>query len=234
MPDPTPEPRPKDDHGDDINSATSIYVGETIEGSFDTGELYDFFVIQAEAGEVYQFSITLGTLESLRLIAIDSDGKRIAGGYSDWHQLGLKATDSGPHYIRLHGYGLNGTYTLTASQVVDDHADDAEGATSATVGEAIVGIVDHDYDLDFFRFPADQGEIYRVDVRSAATDNFGFLKVFLENPDGDLLKSSTLDAETPVASIGIVAQESGHYRIGINSNFADIGKSYILTISIEQ
>ncbi len=102
----------EDDHGDDIGDATPISAGESIEGSLDNGELYDFFVAQAEAGVEYRFNLTPGTLSGVRLTITDSNDQRLAGGYDDVYQVEWVASHSGPIYLKVLGHGLDGTYTV--------------------------------------------------------------------------------------------------------------------------
>ena len=51
-----------------------------------------------------------------------------------------------------------------AVNVEDEHANETEGATPLTVGEAVEGAIDYDVDFDFFVFEAEAGESYQIDV----------------------------------------------------------------------
>ena len=48
--------------------------------------------------------------------------------------------------------------------VFDDHGDSTGTATLIAVGESVEGEVDNDFDIDVFRFPADEGQAYRIRV----------------------------------------------------------------------
>ena len=66
-----------------------------------------------------------------------------------------------------------GTYTLTVSHstIVDDHGDGVDDATAIRVGADVQGAVDYDDDIDFFRFQAEQGESYQIDVALGTLDD---------------------------------------------------------------
>ena len=53
----------------------------------------------------------------------------------------------------------------------DDHGDSADGATFATVGEAVTGVLGHGRDVDYFAFAAERGQTYRIDVDLGTLDD---------------------------------------------------------------
>ena len=46
----------------------------------------------------------------------------------------------------------------------DDHGDEAGFATGIDVGETIEGVLDYMFDFDYFRFHAEAGQKYRMNV----------------------------------------------------------------------
>ena len=61
-----------------------------------------------------------------------------------------------------------GPYSLTLSSYLpgeDDHGESAEQATPITAGETASGEIEYRGDIDFFRFQAEPGITYRVDVQ---------------------------------------------------------------------
>ena len=46
----------------------------------------------------------------------------------------------------------------------DDHGNDIDDATAIRVGADVRGALDYDGDIDFFRFQAEQGQSYQIDV----------------------------------------------------------------------
>ena len=64
----------------------------------------------------------------------------------------------------------------------DDHANDMEGATPVTAGEAVVGAIDYDGDWDTFLLTATEGEAYQIDVELGT---LGDSNLFLMNEYGE-------------------------------------------------
>ena len=64
-------------------------------------------------------------------------------------------------YRRLHG----GPYADPEATLADDHADEAAGASAIAIGETIEGSLDYTFDFDYFRFPAEEGQKYRIAVQ---------------------------------------------------------------------
>ena len=72
----------------------------------------------------------------------------------------------------MEGFGI-GTYMLTVSlsDVIDDHANSEGDATAIRVGADVRGALDYDGDVDFFRFQAEQGRSYQIDVALGTLDD---------------------------------------------------------------
>ena len=136
-----------DDHADSIEGATATTVGVAIQGTLDYEGDADFFAFEAEEGVLYQIDVGLGTLTDSELRLYDSDESELAynndradswaSRISYW-----EAPSSGEYYAAVGGYGIgSGSYTLTveALDIVDDHANSVEGATSVAVGGGCAG-----------------------------------------------------------------------------------------------
>ena len=63
-------------------------------------------------------------------------------------------------YLRLHG-----APSYLVSRGMDDHANSREGATELALNTAVSGALDHDADSDYFRFPAQKDQRYRINVQ---------------------------------------------------------------------
>ena len=53
----------------------------------------------------------------------------------------------------------------------DDHGNDIDDATAIRVGAGVRGAMDYDGDIDFFRFQAEQGQSYQIDVALGTLDD---------------------------------------------------------------
>lgn len=157
-----------DDHSNGSTGATAIAVGADVAGALDYDGDVDFFAFEAEVGVIYQVDVALGTLDE-SIVAMYGAGD-YAGSYDGFaSRLYWEVEESGEFYVEVDGYGT-GTYTLMVTAVVDDHADNIDGATAIAVGEVVAGALDHGYDLDFFAFEAEAGVIYQLDVGLEALD----------------------------------------------------------------
>ena len=112
----------EDDHGNDPMSATTISVGETVEGVIGSASDLDAFVFQAEAGKLYRIDVALVTLEDSSLGLYGSDGSEI-----DWNddfedtlasQITWEAESSGAYFLGVQSAdGGAGAYTLTITEI---------------------------------------------------------------------------------------------------------------------
>ncbi len=218
-----------DDHGDLIDEATPAALGEAIEGVLELGSDADVFMFEAAAGELYQIDVAPGTLENPTVRLRDADGLQL--GYNDDYgdtlasRLRREATDAGPHYVAVEGYGT-GTYTLTVTVLdfVDDHGNRNAEATPVTLGEAVGGVLDYDEDVDVFLFEAAAGELYQIDVAPGTLEN---PTVRLRDADGLELAYYDDLATRPASRLYWEATNSGPHYVAVEGYGAG---TYTLTI----
>ena len=189
-----------DDHGNSEGDATAIRVGADVRGTLDYDDDIDFFRFQAEAGWSYQIDVALGTLYDPKLDLFDSDGSFLDTNddYGETYasRLYWEAPSSGERYVAVKGG--TGTYTLTISlsTIVDDHGDSEGDATAIGVGAEVGGELEYDGDFDYFRFQAEAGWSYQIDVALGTLDDS---IVDLYDADGSYLDAS-YDYGDPYAS----------------------------------
>ena len=152
----------EDDHGDSVEGATAVEVGETVRGVVYPEDDPDFFVFEAESGKFYEISVA-GNLYDAGIDLFDSNKAHLEsfGSRAVW-----KAGSAGEYYIEVTGYGSAPSYTLSVSvlEITDDHGGNAADASAITVGESIEGAVNYLGDEDVFLFQAEAGTIYEIDV----------------------------------------------------------------------
>ena len=193
-----------DDHGNSEGDATAIRVGTEVRGAVDYDDDIDFFRFQAERGQSYQIDVALGTLDDSELVLLGPDGRELAynDDYGDTYasRLYWEAPSSGERYVVVWGADISsrGTYTLTVSlsDLIDDHGNSEGDATAIRVGADVRGAVDYDDDIDFFRFQAERGQSYQIDVALGTLDDS---IVDLYDADGSYLDAS-YDYGDPYAS----------------------------------
>ena len=111
--------------------------------------------------------------------------------------------------------------------VPDDHGNDIDDATVAAVGADVEGALDYDDDIDYFRFQAEQGESYQIDVALGTLDDS---IVDLYDADGSLLDSNDDDGGTSASRLYWRASSSGERYVLVRS-FYGVG-TYTLTVSL--
>ena len=109
-----------------------------------------------------------------------------------------------------------GSYTLTAavSDLVDDHADSFAEATSATVGEAVEGVLDYAGDVDVFAVALEAGRLYQVDVALGTLPD-SVVTLFGDGDEG-VLASNDDHGDSPASRI-YWETSSGTYLVEVAS-----------------
>jgi Pyruvate/2-oxoacid:ferredoxin oxidoreductase gamma subunit len=178
-----------DDHGDNIQTATPITNGQSINGVFETYGDRDLFSFQAQAGRIYRIEETTNTDVVMGLF--DSAGTLITSTDSpEWFQW--EAPTSGTYYFSVRHYGTSaiGSHTVKLTDIgVDDHGDNIQTATPITNGQSINGVFETYGDRDLFSFQAQAGRIYRIeettntDVVMGLFDSAGTLITSTDTPE---------------------------------------------------
>ncbi len=164
-------------------STATVAVGETVRGSLDDT---DYFRIRGEENRVYDLSVVPGTLADPIVVLYASDLSRMMEG------RGRADTDAvrfvwpghpGDYYVAVEG-GDGGSYTLTLVPFAEDHGDDMPFASEVTLGEPVRGSMGYSFDYDYFRFEAEAGQLYRIEV---ATGDEGCWNMWLKDSDREIL-----------------------------------------------
>ena len=243
-----------DDHGNHPYSATAVAVGTGTQGAIDYEDDVDFFGFTAEAGELYQIDVALGTLDEFWLDIYDSDTQHLDGDHGDSlaSRIVWEAPNSGDYYVEVEGwFGSTGSYTLTiftnqdvpesaediaalartavASTPEDDHGNDTDSATTVTVGADIQGFLDYLNDLDYFRFTATGGVVYQIDVILGTLENS---EVILFGSNGWDLAYNDDHGDSLASRIVWEAPDSGDYYVHVEASGLGGTGSYTLNISL--
>ena len=172
-----------DDHADEAAAATGVAVGEVVEGALDYMFDFDYFRFHAEVGRKYRMNVNHDSLRytSVAVYAPDrstqdvlewKSRRRVSSG----PQILWMAPRSGEYYFAVQNFGgESGQYTLTITAVEDppdDHGDTLATATGLSLGEVAGGIIEDDFDYDYFEFEAIEGRAYRTDVTSGTLEWF--------------------------------------------------------------
>ena len=227
-----------DDHGNDIDDATAAALGADVEGVIDYQGDSDYFRFIAEEGQLYQIDVALGSLPDSLLTLLGPDGWELT--YNDDHgdflasRVVWEAPESGDYYLVVEAGGFDadvGAYTLTVSHstIVDDYGNDIDDATVAAVAVGVGGVIDYEGDSDYFRFTAEEGQLYQIDV---ALGSLPDSLLALLDPDGWELAYNDDHGDSPASRVFWEAPASGDYYLAVEAGGfdADVG-AYTLTVS---
>ncbi len=167
----------RDRHGESINTATSVSLGNAHQGAISPNTDLDYFSVQAERGVNYSFSVELGTADGAIISIEDADGETVATTGGVGTGLGWTAPSSGNYYAVVShspraSVGI-GTYALTVeanTSLEDRHPDTPSFSTPISFGTVYQGAISPDTDHDFFSFPADRGVEYTFDLTYGTAD----------------------------------------------------------------
>ena len=217
-----------DDHSNVMDGATPVTVGEAAAGDMEHAGDVDFFVFEADQGQLYQIDVTLGTLPD-SFAALYSPYVSGAPVLENPSRLYWVAKDPGSYHVAVWGRGT-GTYSLSvvASDYVDDHSGVLQGATPVTVGEAVAGEIELPGDVDFFAFEAELGRLYQIDVTLGTLPNS---RARLHGPDGDHLVSNAVHDDATGSRIYWVARASGSHYVAVSLWFGDTG-TYTVSVVV--
>ena len=229
----------QDEHGDSAGNATDIAVGEVVESAIEHYNDSDWFRFQAAAGAIYE----IYTPETMK-----DDYNRVETWLYDFHgetlnssfwsvtlgedgKIFWKATKSGDHYVKVVSdfFARETTYSLTVSlsDIVDDHHDNSMAATPISVGASVGGLIDYEGDSDCFRFRAEGGRTYGIDV---ASETLWATQTILYGADGAPLTSERSPYSRDAPAIVWNAPKSGDYYIRVGSvNVGSTGHPYPTT-----
>ena len=108
----------------------------------------------------------------------------------------------------------------------DDHGNDIDDATAIRVGTEVRGAVDYDGDIDFFRFQAERGQSYQIDVALGTLDDS---MVDLYDVDWSFLDSNDDYADTNASRLYWEAPSSGERYVLVGGYSTG---TYTLTVSL--
>ena len=159
-----------DDHPNYQEDATPIEDGQTLKGEIEYKGDRDVFSFQGEEGVGYRAEVSPDGAGGINV-----DLRFASGSPSlavDWDDAKVWISrDTQTIYVFVSGWEKG--YSLSLSSFQDDHADGrgTGEATEISPGQAVGGILEHESDIDVFRFqPADYTE-YRIEGRPGTSQD---------------------------------------------------------------
>ena len=223
-----------DDHANAQDGATAVVLGDAVGGVLEHDSDLDWFVFEATEGQLYDVRVALGSLSDSAVAVYDAGGEELAYNDDDGDSLASRvrweAPASGEYFIEVFaapGSGF-GSYTLTVSIGVDDHANAQDGATAVVLGDAVGGVLEHDSDLDWFVFEAAEGQLYDVRV---ALGSLSDSEVAVYDAGGEELAYNDDDGDSLASRLWWEAPASGEYFVLVSGLGLGDG-SYMLTVAL--
>jgi hypothetical protein len=162
---------PLDDHGSTIETATNIDEGR-IPGDIEVSSDSDYFRIFAAANTFYVAQVNTRTHPNVRLVLFNRNGGLIKEGaktddLGGGSRLIWRTPPIETEYILAVGSMRpefdTGTYMLMVTPIPDQHGDSISTATPINSPKNVGFIEPSDY-LDYFRFSAQRGDTYVIEV----------------------------------------------------------------------
>ena len=200
-----------DDYAADTGTTGRLEVGGSTTGTHYPGDR-DWFAVDLEAGKHYEFEQTgalteEGTLGNTSLWLIyDADGNVDHGVrlYTHGHGYNARmiftAREDATYYVEARADGpilhSQGTYTLSAREILDDYTAETGTTGRLEVGESIAGEVNIPNDRDWFAVTLQEGRTYRIDLEGFSTSAGTLWSPYLHgihDAHGALLDGTTND-----------------------------------------
>ena len=187
-----PFPSRFDVDADSLQSATPVDVGKRTFFSVEEPSATKIFKFEALEGEIY--TIFAGVdYSNFGVLVLDPNGELVAEAYGyNFHvdTTSFEASLSGTYFIAVKAKDWAGRPEQDLMLIVefDDHGDEIYSATSLTLGEEIRA---EGYDLDFFKFTAQKGRVYSINVDEVGDDTH----LALYTPDELILASLAGDGQ---------------------------------------
>ncbi len=236
-----PETDFSDEHSDEPAAASVIETGVTIEGTLDYMFDFDYFRFPALKGDKYRVRVDHGSLGFSSLSLFSPDGltkeywksrARTASG----PEIIWRAPSSGGYYVAVQNFGgKSGSYALTVTHipdVADDHGDTRDDATSMSFDRAVKGVIEDQYDYDYFQLEAIESGLYEVKVELVTLE---YYHLIYSLPDGSTPGYQYFD-NSPLPSARITQNylevtEAGAYHIALSGADGSTGTYWITVTS---
>ena len=196
-----------DDYSADTTAAGTVAAGGTATGDIESAGDRDWFAVTLAAGKTYRIDLmgaqtSDGTLRDPYLAGIHNSGGTLISGTTDEDdgagtnsRVDFTAATAGAHYVAAAGAGnRTGTYTLSVTEIPDDHPAAATTTGTVAIGSSTTGEIETEGDLDWFKVTLAAGKTYRFDLMGSWTGHGTLLNPHtpgIRNPGGRLVPDTS-------------------------------------------
>ncbi len=154
-----------DDHGETAATGTPVSLGVPVTGHIQLPADNDVFTFAATAGQLLRFTCT-STSNTCHISVHNPSGALVDSGSVSGMitRASFRAAVTGTYSFAVTGspHGSYVPYSVTMSEIVDDHGDGFSTATAMTVGVTTVGALDYTGDVDWFAVDLNPSTTYTV------------------------------------------------------------------------
>lgn len=149
--------------GNELTSSV-LTIGTPTTGNWHSAGDADWFAVTLAAGQAYQFSIDFNVALA-SMVLYNSAGNQVSPSSSSLVQTVAMA---GTYYLGVVGRS-DASYAVTATTFVDDFANNRMTVGTLAVGGTATGLLEVDFDVDWFAVQLEAGKSYRFSATPFAT-----------------------------------------------------------------
>ena len=173
----------EDRHSDTADTGTLLSFGTIYQGAISPQPDLDYFSFPADRGVEYLLDVTYGSASAVSFEVGSQGGtaETDARNFGENNLIRWTAPGSATYYVKVSAspkaLEQTGTYTLKITPdltLQDRHSDSSVSGTNIGFGNAISGAISPASDYDYFKFSAEQGTSYTVDVKPGTTEGVRF------------------------------------------------------------
>ena len=240
----TPTGGLRDDHGDQVGTATPVRLGESLRGAVGHGGDVDWFRFAGAPGRRYQLAVSPAVLAEGRVtLFVDQGGGPCpltwASGAEELLLRWAVRTHTTYFFeVEAAGRGTVGTYalTLTSSDAdpTDDHGNHPCSATGLELGVPEPGDLETVDDVDVFAVPVSVGRSYAVQVHGESEG----ARLTVTGAGGETLATGEWQADPESGGTREVvhwhATASGDHYLAVAAADEEGSGPYTVTVTFER
>ena len=240
--------REQADVAGDTSTTATLTAGQTIVGTLETPGDADWYAVNVNAGQVYDFSLSSGGNDPISdpyLVLLDGSGNLIGvdddGGGGLNSALSFQASANGRVFVSAEAFDLEtdaGTYEISLASTPVGNVDVPSSTSTSfgiAAGQSLIGTIDEPGDTDWYFLDIIAGQSYQIDLTRGGETPIGdpYLAIFdstgtlaLSDDDGgNGLESQLAITANSTGRIYLSAEaydpnaDSGTYELSVSDGF---------------